>query len=632
MFRLSRQFLRYVRSVRPQIFLGLFFMLASSLLAGANIGMIYPFFEGVFLRGTAGGAGDVPAMEALGALLREVAALPGSGGIEAMRAGAGAALENYFASQSSLQVLLTLCFVALGLASSKLLIHYAYRVCFIHVEQTLIRELRNDLFRSVQKLGMDLLVDFRGGEVISRVVNDVMVVRNLTITKVSDLLLNLIQSLVYFLLALVIDWRLTLLSIFVLAPAVASLNLIGQKLRKYSRRAQEHLSAVTTRLAENLAGFRVVQAFHAHDREVGRFEEATRGYFRRVRKLEFVSALSAPFGEWASTLVAVCMLWVGGTRVLSPEASLSPAAFLTFLAALLSMLHPLKVVARAWNELQKGTGAGERLLEILDREPLVKDPPRPKDLPQQPAEWTLQGVTHAFGESEALKGVDLRVERGEFIALVGASGSGKTTLANLLLRLQDPTKGRVTADGVDARETALAAWRGQFGVVSQETFLFRLSVAGNVAYPDIQPDMERVTQVLEQANAADFVAEMGGPEALVEEGGSNLSGGQRQRLAIARALYRRPQLLVLDEATSALDTESEQQVQAALDRSLGERTSVVIAHRLSTIIRADRIVCLKEGRIAGSGPHAELLESCAEYRKLYELQYRHTQSPVEESE
>ena len=437
-----------------------------------------------------------------------------------------------------------------------------------------------------------------------------------------DLLSNLTQSLVYLGLALAIDWRMTLISIFVLAPAVGALQYIGQRLRKYSRRAQEHISRVSERLSENLQGIRVVHVFHAHEREESRFAEATRSYFRRVRKLEYVSALSTPFGEWASMLVAVFMLWYGGSRVLAGAGTLSGPAFLTFLGALLSMLHPLKIVARSWNDLQRGTGAGDRLLELFDQRPTVVEAADAVPVEGFHEEIRLHNVCCNYGDKHVLHDINLCLRKGEMLALVGGSGSGKTTLANLVLRLRDPDSGSITLDGQDLRKLNLHDLRRLFGVVGQDTWLFAMSVAQNVGYPELNPAPDAVQQALELANATAFVDEMGGQDVELSEGGSNLSGGQRQRLAIARAVYRHPEILVFDEATSALDTESEKLVQSALDRSIGERTALVIAHRLSTVIQADRIVCLKDGRIEGIGPHEELLKISPEYRKLYELQFQ----------
>jgi ATP-binding cassette, subfamily B, bacterial MsbA len=622
MLRLIRHFLRYLGGVRGTILLGLLTMVLASLLAGANIGLIYPFFEGVFLRPPSAAPADAAMgwVASLGTLLSELGAALGAG--DALKVRAGEAFDAFLGRHDRLGVLLLLCGLTLALATTKIVALYLYRICFVQVEQTLVRELRNDLFRQLQEQSIDLLQRHRQGELISRLIGDVMVVRTLTITKVADLLMNLLQSLTYLALALFIDWRLTLLSVLVLAPAVASFQYIGQKLRTYSRRAQEQIARVTERLAENLQGFRVVQAFFAREREIQRFNEATQGYFRRVRKLDFVGAFSSPFAEWASTLVAVFMLWYGGTRVLAAEASLSPAAFLTFLAALLAMLHPLKIVARSWNELQKGTGAGDRLLELLGERPSIVEAPAARPVPGFSAGLEFDGVGFAYGDEPVLVDIRFTLRKGEFVALVGASGSGKTTLANLALRLIDPGAGCLRLDGVDIRGLKLGQYRRLFGVVGQETWLFHLSVAENVAYPEAVPDRGRVLEALRMANALDFVEAMGGLDASVGEGGLNLSGGQRQRLAIARAVYRRPEILVFDEATSALDTESEQLVQEALDRSVGERTALVIAHRLSTVIRADRIICMKAGRIAGIGPHAELLADCPEYRKLYELQFR----------
>lgn len=619
MWRLIRQFLPYLRGVRRHLALGLVMMVISSLLAGANISLIYPFFEGVF----GGGATDPapaqlmdtgPSLQLLKQDLLQAVHAP------AWREAVGGALDSFLGRHQRATVLMLLCSVVVGLAVAKFLAFYLYRIFFVQVEQTLVRRLRDHLFSHLQGLSLDVVQRYRQGELISRVINDVMVVRSLTVTKVSELLSNLLQSMVYFTLALLVDWRLTLISIFFLAPAVMGFQFIGRKLRTYSRRAQEHMSRVSERLTENLQGFRVVQAFFARDREIQRFQESTASYFRRMRKLELVASLSAPFGEFASLLVAVFVLWYGGTRVLSGDV-VSGSAFLTFLAALLAMLHPLKLVARTWNELQRGTGAGDRLMEIFDLRSSLAQPenaPPAGDLVQG---IELRGVTVRYQDKTALDGVDLVLRQGELLALVGASGSGKTTLANLVLRLQDPDEGCLLLDGRDIRELELGSYRRLFGVVGQDTWLFQLSVAENVGYPQTSPDGASVMEALAMANAEAFVEEMGGTEALVREGGSNLSGGQRQRLAIARAVWRHPRVLVFDEATSALDTESEQLVQAALERSISQRTALVIAHRLSTIIRADRIVCLKDGRIEGIGPHHELLESCAEYRKLYELQF-----------
>jgi len=619
MWRLIRQFLPYMKGVRRHLAMGLVMMVISSLLAGANISLIYPFFEGVF-----GGAATDPTpgqlMEvgpSLDLLRQDLLAATHA---PAWRDAASAAMDAFLGRHERATVLILLCSVVIGLAVAKFLAFYLYRVFFVQVEQTLIRRLRNHLFEHLQGLSLDVVQRYRQGELISRVINDVMVVRSLTVTKVSELFSNLLQSVVYFTLALLVDWRLTLISIFFLVPAVAGFQFIGRKLRTYSRRAQEHMSRVSERLTENLQGFRVVQAFFAREREIQRFHEATASYFRRTRKLELVASLSAPFGEFASLLVAVFVLWYGGIRVLSGDA-VSGSAFLTFLAALLAMLHPLKLVARTWNELQRGTGAGDRLLEIFDLRSSLRPCEHPLPVEGLKEGIELRRVGLRYEDKAALQEVSLTLRKGEMLALVGASGSGKTTLANLVLRLMDPGAGEILLDGVDIRELELGSYRRLFGVVGQDTWLFQLSVAENVGYPQASPDGQAVAEALALANAAAFVEEMGGPEALVMEGGSNLSGGQRQRLAIARAVSRHPQVLVFDEATSALDTESEQLVQAALERSVSHRTALVIAHRLSTIIRADRIVCLKDGRIEGIGPHHELLESCAEYRKLYELQF-----------
>jgi subfamily B ATP-binding cassette protein MsbA len=516
-----------------------------------------------------------------------------------------------------------LCGIILALFLVKNGADYVAAYLSVSVEQAAMRDLRRRLFGHLQSLPLSYLNARRSGEIMSRLTNDVEALRGSLAAGISNLLKDGLTFLGYLVMVFAASWRLALFSFVVLPPAAWALVAIGRKMRKRSGRAQEEMAALTGVLQENIAGGRIVRAFGAERFEEARFERANTGYFRAFTRLRRVSAAAKPLSEYAIILVAVAIGWMGAREVFQTR-TLPPERLFTFVAALLSMLSPVKSLSEMGGTIAAGLGAADRVWAVLDTPPSIADAPDARVLPAFAGEIRYEHVSFAYRpDRPVLHDIGFTVRRGEVVALVGTSGAGKSTTLDLLARFHDPVSGRVTLDGTDLRQATLASLRGQLGVVSQETILFHDTVRANIAYGLESPDPARVEQAARAAHAHEFVSRMPlGYDTVIGDRGVLLSGGERQRIAIARALLRNPPILLLDEATSALDTESERLVQDALEQLMRERTVLVIAHRLSTVQHADRILVFEGGRIVQQGRHDELVACEGPYRRLHELQFR----------
>ncbi len=457
------------------------------------------------------------------------------------------------------------------------------------------------------------------GDLISRVTGDVDRIQSLFGTDLADLVQSIATLLGLSVLVVSRSPELTLIALVVAPAIVVPVVLIANRLRRISKAGRERMGDLTGVLSETLRGHRVVQAYGAEKYEADRFGEVNERTYRLLRKGAGVMALSSPLVETASVLAFLVLLGYAGKRI--EAGTMTLGAFISFGVGLVMMYQPFKRATRINLALQQALASARRLFEVLDAPVLVVDHPDAAPLRPFGKEVLFEKVSFAYpGGPDVLSGVDLVVPRGSVTALVGPSGAGKTTLANLLPRFMDVTAGRITIDGVDVRDVTLASLRGAMALVTQEVVLFDDTVRRNVAYGLADVSESRVRAALAAANAADFVDALPkGLDTPVGEAGGRLSGGQRQRLAIARALLKDPPILILDEATSALDTESERAVQAALERLMAGRTTLVIAHRLSTVRRADQIVVLDRGRLVERGRHAELLALGGVYRRLHDL-------------
>jgi ATP-binding cassette, subfamily B, bacterial MsbA len=491
------------------------------------------------------------------------------------------------------------------------------------VGQRVIRRVRQELYEHYQVLSVDYYSDTNTGVMMSRITNDVNMMER-AVSSLTNLFREPFSILGLAIVAIYMWWQMALIIIVLFSFSAFPIVRFGKKVRKYTKRGQEHMGELTSILKENFSGIRVIKAFAMEDYEQKRFDrENERVYANNVKRVKF-EEISAPAIEALGSLGAAAVILYGGNQVITGD--ISTGSFFSFLAALGMMYEPIKRTGRMNNAFQSALAAAQRVFQVLDTASTIVDAPDAVDLPPIQQGVQLKDVYFHYGNPDepVLAGLNLDAKVGQTIAIVGGSGSGKTTLINLVPRFYDPAQGQVLVDGHDIRGLTLSSLRTQIALVTQDTFLFDDTVRNNIAYGQADASLERVIEVAKMAFAHDFITAFPkGYETDIGELGVRISGGQRQRLAIARALFKNAPILILDEATSALDTESEREVQRALENLMRGRTTFVIAHRLSTIRNADRIIVLGNGGILEDGSHDELLTKGGEYSRLYNLQFQH---------
>ena len=417
------------------------------------------------------------------------------------------------------------------------------------------------------------------------------------------------------------DWKLAIIASLVFPLAVWPIAQFGRRMRRIAAESQVSMGDLISLLQETITGNRIVKAFGMEEHENRRFARENERQFRLTMKSVTVRAISSPLMEFLGGLGIAAIIFWGGYQVI--EGTSTPGTFFSFLAALLMLYEPVKRLTNVNNTIQQGLAGAERIFQVLDTEPGIRNRPGAAELPPIREGISIEGVTFRYEEDPVLRDVSLKIRAGEAVAFVGMSGGGKTTLVNLIPRFYDVSEGRVAIDGTDIRDVTLESLRAQIGIVTQQTILFNDTVRGNIAYGDVRRSDGDVVRAAMAANAHDFIQRLPqGYDTVIGEQGVKLSGGERQRISIARALLKDAPILILDEATSSLDTESEIEVQDALEKLMRGRTTLVIAHRLSTIRNADRIVALVDGRIVEEGTHESLLEKKGEYFKLHNLQFK----------
>jgi len=543
--------------------------------------------------------------------------------IESSQAKLRDALYGWLMRDGRRAALARLCGLIVSLILLKNIFDYLQAYTMAYVEQGIIKDLRNDLYRHLNALSLSYFNKTRTGQLISRITNDVTLING----GISAGFVTLIKyPLLFFAslgLALYLSWQLTLVALLILPFSLIVISSIGLRLRKYSVRSQEKLADVTAVLQETISGARVVKAFAMEEFEIRKFVKETFSYFRALLKISRVRGLAAPVNEFLTAVVAVGILWFGGQKVLAGDV-LQPEEFITFLLIIFSLVHPVKELSSVNSRVQEAVAAADRVFEVLDLQPEIVSATNARAITALEKSIRFENVSFAYEErAEVLRNASFEIKKGEILAIVGPSGAGKSTMVDLLPRFYDPTSGRILIDGHDLREFTVNSLRQLLGIVTQETILFHDTVQNNIAYGLQDVPESRLIEAAQAANAHRFISEMPqGYDTVIGERGVKLSGGQRQRLAIARALLKNPPILILDEATSALDSESEMLVQQAIERLMENRTSFVIAHRLSTILHAHQIIVLDKGRVVQCGTHDELLKQIGVYRKLYEMQFR----------
>ena len=542
-------------------------------------------------------------------------------GAEALFARLSTHLDAFVAEHGAEQALLWMCGAIAVLAFVKNLVTYLSFYSLSTIRTGVARDLREQLFDRVLALPVGYFTEQRKGDLISRMTNDLMEVEFSVIGTLEVLFKAPIMILLSLVTLFAISWELTLFALVFMPVAGFIISRIATALRGAAGRGKERLGDLISRLEETLGAMVVVKAYDAAPRFRSRFAEHNEGYFRLMRKLYKREYLSSPVSEFVSMTVIAILLAVGGRLVLRGE-GLEGELFIGYLVVFSQIIPPARSLSDAIFKVQKGAASLDRLDEVLRAELEIEEPSAPVPFRfEEGLRFRDVHFTYAGAASPALDGFSLEVAKGETVALVGASGSGKTTVARLLLRLYDPARGSLEVDGVGLRQLDSGELRRHIGFVTQDPLLFNDSVEANIALFDPHPDSARIRTVAEVANALPFIDDLpDGMATPIGDGGGRLSGGQRQRLAIARALYHDPPILVLDEATSALDAEGERLVQEAIERIMEDRTALVIAHRLSTVRRADRIVVMAGGRIAESGTHDELMALGGAYHGMVTLQ------------
>lgn len=496
--------------------------------------------------------------------------------------------------------------------------NYEMRLCGLWV----LERLRNELHEKILRLPMRFFDDTQVGMLQSRVIMDVNMMRN-SLPAVVMLIRSVLEIAGLVAVAFYMNFKMACLAMLAFPLAVYPVFYFGKKLRAIGRRNQSKISDISVILNEVFSGIRVVKAFATERRENDKFAVQNKRLVNIATKEVIFSEMSSPIMDLVGAVGVAVVMWYFGNEVIGGEST--PGTFFAFVVAAGMIYAPIKKFNSYNMDIQRALAGAERVFEILDSPEITIESSGDTAFEPPLEELRFEDVrfTYPGCGAPALDGVSLTVRAGERVALVGPSGSGKTTLANLAPRFHDPQEGRILLNGRPLADYTLPSLRRNIGIVSQDPFLFDATVRENIAYGREDMDEQRVRQCAEAAFAHDFVTEMtNGYETMLGERGVRLSGGQKQRLTIARALLKNPPLLILDEATSALDTEAERKVQMALDNLMQGRTSLVIAHRLSTVMGADRIVVMEAGHVVAQGRHAELLESCELYARLYAMQFQ----------
>jgi subfamily B ATP-binding cassette protein MsbA len=517
-----------------------------------------------------------------------------------------------------------LIYVAIILCMASLLSNlfkYLSNIELAHVRINSVSNLRKTIFDQVSHLHIGYFTNERKGDIMSRITNDVQEVERSIVSSLTVVFRDPATIIIYFILLFIMSPQLTFFTIIILPISGWLISGIAKRLKKAAKESQESLGRIVNILDESLGGMRVIKAFNARSFISGRFSKEIDFYADVNINMARRNELASPISEFLGVFFVSGILIFGGYLVLNDESNLDAPAFIAYIAIFAQVLQPGKNISKSLTSIQRGLASGERIFAVLDARPAIQDSPDARPVQEFKQAITFKNVSFAYGEEKVLHHINLTVQKGTTVALVGPSGGGKSTLADLVPRFYDPTEGELLLDGQPLQAYEVESLRRLMGIVTQESILFNDTIFNNIAFGIPEASEEAVIRAAKIANAHDFIMQTeGGYQTRIGERGSRLSGGQRQRLSIARAVLKNPPILILDEATSALDSESEMLVQEALTNLMRNRTSIVIAHRLSTIQHADEIVVIENGEIVERGNHQELLEQEGLYKKLSLMQ------------
>ena len=490
----------------------------------------------------------------------------------------------------------------------------------IPIRTGIVRDIRNQLYRKITSLPIGFFSEERKGDIIARMSGDVQEIENSIMSSLDMLFKNPILIIAYFATLLCISWQLTLFTILFVPVMGWIMGKVGRKLKRKSKEAQALWSDTMSQVEETLGGLRIIKAFCAEEKMNRRFDNTNSSYRNQILKVNTRQQMAHPMSEFLGTVMIIIVLWFGGILVLNQQV-LSGPTFIYYLVILYSIINPLKDFSKAGYNIPKGLASMERVDKILLAESDIKEKENPQHISSFDHTIEFRHVSFRYGEQWVLRDINLTIEKGKTIALVGQSGGGKSTMVDLIPRYYDVQEGEVLIDGINVKDLDIHDLRQLIGNVNQEAILFNDTFFNNISFGVDNATQQQVEEAAHIANADEFIkASENGYDTNIGDRGGRLSGGQRQRVSIARAILKNPSILILDEATSALDTESERLVQDALERLMKTRTTVAIAHRLSTIKNADEICVLHEGQIVERGTHDELISKDGYYKKLHDMQ------------
>jgi len=528
-------------------------------------------------------------------------------------------LNDVTRTYGPLRSLTYICIIVVVFTVLKNLFLYISLYILNPLRNAVLRRLRNDLFTKILSLPIGFFTEERKGDLISRMTNDINEVE-LSIMGVLEVFIREPLTIILYMVAMIsLSPHLTVFLLVSLPIAGLIIGRISKSLRKSSNIAQEQLGNILGVVDETLVGMRVIKAFNAEKNQHIRFMKINNILFRTRNLIAAKRELASPLSETMGVIVVACILWFGGRLVFNNL--LSATAFVTYIAYFTQIISPFKNLSSAFYNVQKGSSALDRIEYLLNIENTIIEIPDPKPVPSFSKNITFRNVSFAYGDKQILQGVDLVIEKGKTVALVGASGAGKSTFADLIPRFHDVSSGEILIDGINIKDCKLDDLRRLMGVVSQDPILFNDTIYNNITLGTGGATQERVEEAARIANAHNFILQKAdGYQTIAGDRGARLSGGERQRITIARAVLKNPPILILDEATSSLDTESERIVQDAINKLMQNRTCIVIAHRLSTVQHADEIIVMDKGRIVERGTHAGLLANEGIYKNLVAMQ------------
>ena len=594
---------KYIRQFKSEAFLYILFIVLSIVFSLFSLGLLFPFLEMIFNGDKPGNSGFTGSSNnPVVIYIRDV-------------------LRNSIDTRGKASTLALICvLIVVSVFLKNLFLYLAYYV-LNPLKNKIVNRLRNELYEKILHLPIGFFTEKKKGDVISRMTNDVGEVEASVIGTLEGWVRDPLTIIITMLVLLFMSYQLTLF-VLVCIPVVGFvIGRITRSLKKQSQDVAVYYSESVSILDETLSGLRVIKAFNSEGLLKSRFFNNNSEMLNVKNRIGYRRDLASPMSEFLGVMIFAAILYFGGRLVLSAQFGLTGSLLLTYLGTFYNMINPTKSLSTSFSNMRKGSAAIGRIEEILMTESTIDDNEAGKKLEQFTNSIELRNVSFAYNGVTVLHDINLTIEKGKTIALVGSSGAGKSTLADLVPRFHDVTVGELLIDGINIKNYSLRSVREQISIVTQEPILFNDTIKNNIRLGKQDASEEEVADAARVANAYHFITTKEAAfNTNIGDRGSKLSGGERQRLTIARAVIKNPPILILDEATSSLDTESERLVQDAINKMMQNRTSIVIAHRLSTIRHADEIIVLQKGSIVERGTHESLMEKGGYYNKLVQMQ------------